>query len=458
MAATAPATVWAHPEPATGSYFVSTYPPFSCWTPAETTSFRRSLERRPSAEPAPELGLYVHVPFCVERCAYCYYLTHDNRFADVSAYVDAVTGELSDYRRTPAIADRRPAFVYFGGGTPSVLPLGLLRRLVEGLQSAMPWDAAREVTFECAPRSATSDRVRFLREAGVTRLSLGVQSLDDEVLAAGGRVHLRQDVERAWDVISRASFPVVNLDLIAGLTGETDESFDRGLEQVMAWRPDSVTVYQLEIPHNTRLYRSLTQGGVADAPAGWEVKHARLALAFERLEAAGYHVRSGYAAVRDPDRHPFVYQDEQYRGADLLGIGVSAFSYLGGFNQQNVANLDGYLAARRRGDLPLWRAYELSLEERMIREFVLQLKLGRAERAYFRRKFAIDPGERFAEALAEGRRRGWFEVDEARVTVTRAGLVRIDRLLPAFYLVPNLTTSPTENLGLTSTMSAKLPK
>lgn len=433
MAAPATPSVWTCPEPATGNYFVSTYPPFSCWTPADTVVFHRALERRGPLAAGDPIGLYVHVPFCVERCSYCYYLTHDNRFTDVDAYVEGLIGELREYSRRPAIAGRPVGFVYFGGGTPSVLPLARLRTLVDRLRQVMPWDGAREVTFECAPRSVTAEKIHFLQDAGVTRVSLGVQALDDTVLAANGRVHLVQDVARAWDIISRGAFAVRNLDLIAGLVGETEDSFFRSLDHVIGLQPESVTIYQLEIPLNTRLYRSLQAGQTSLDLPDWETKHARLAAAFERLESSGYHVRSGYTAVRDPLRHAFLYQDEQYRGADVLGIGVSAFSYVQGIGQQNIANLDDYLAARRRGDLPLWRAYALSDDERLIREVVLQLKLGGLDREYFLGKFGCDVLQRFAQPLEAGSRRGWFAIRPSGVTVLRDGLVRIDRLLPAFY-------------------------
>jgi len=425
------AATWDAPEPELGSYFVSTYPPFSCWSPEATQELRRVLERPPAAPGSPPLGLYVHIPFCVARCTYCYYLTHDDRPGEVEAYLEALAGELRRYRLTPALAERPVSFVYFGGGTPSVLSVKRLRALVGALTEAASWTGAREVTFECAPRSVTEDKLRFLRDAGVTRLSLGVQQLDDAILAANGRVHVVRDVERAWRAIRRVGFDVVNLDLMAGLVRETDETFYRSLDRVIGMGPESVTIYQLEIPQNTRLYRSLEARALEERPAGWEVKRARLAGALSRLEAADYHVRSAYAAVRE--RRPFVYQDAQYRGADLLGIGVSAFSYLDGIGQQNLASLDAYLDACRRGELPLGRGYVLSGEERMVREFVLQLKLGGVERAYFQSKFGVDVLGHFREPLAEGRRRGWFALDEAGVAVTRNGLLRIDRLLPAFY-------------------------
>lgn len=426
--------VRAPPEPDVGNYFVSTYPPFSCWTPEAAPVVRHALAHPGPGTAESTFGLYVHVPFCVERCAYCYYLTHDNRAGDIGGYLDALAGELRAYRETPAFADRDLAFVYFGGGTPSVLPLAPLRALVDALQHAAPWTHAREVTFECAPKSVTADKMQFLRDAGVTRLSLGVQEMDDDVLAANGRVHLVKDVERAWEMVRRARFDVVNLDLIVGLVHETEETFFQSLERVIGLGPESVTIYQLEIPLNTRLYRDLEAGRIADRPADWATKHARLDAALVRLEQAGYHVRSAYTAVRDPEHHRFVYQDDQYRGADVLGIGVSAFSYFSGCDHQNLATLDTYLAARRRGELPLWRGYVLNEDERLVREFVLQLKLGGVEHAYFQRKFGVDVRERFRDTLEEGRALGWFDVTADGVTVTRQGLLRIDRLLPAFYL------------------------
>lgn len=427
--------VFDQPEPDAGNYFVSTYPPFSCWTTEAETEFRRWLGQPPAtAAGLPPLGLYVHIPFCVERCQYCYYLSYDDRFGDVDDYLEALVGELSLYSRTPALAGRPFDFVYFGGGTPSILSIARLRSLTEGLERLASWSAAREVSFECAPRSVTADKMRLLRDAGVTRISVGIQQMNDRVLEANGRVHLVADVDRAYAAIRRAGFDVVNLDLIVGLVGETEESFFESLERVIDLEPESVTIYQLEIPLNTPLYHTMQADGSDVHPASWEAKHARLKTAMESLEGAGYSVRSGYTAVRDPERHRFDYQDEQYRGADLLGIGTSAFSHLGGINQQNLPSLGAYLGARARGEFPLWRAYALGATERMVREFVLQLKLGAVNVAAFRAKFGVDILEAFAEPLAVGRRRGWMDIADDGVTVTREGLVRIDRLLPAFYL------------------------
>jgi oxygen-independent coproporphyrinogen-3 oxidase len=261
-----------------------------------------------------------------------------------------------------------------------------------------------------------------------------VQQLNDDVLRASGRVHLVRDVERAFADIRLVGFPVVNVDLIAGLVDETDASFRASLDRIIELAPDSVTIYPLEIPLNTPLWRALRDGEVAVRPASWDVKRARLRDGWARLEDAGYTMRSAYAAVRDPVRHRFDYQEMQYRGADLLGVGTSAFSHVGGFNQQNRASLADYLDRVAQGGLPLWRAYELSDAERLVREFVLQLKLGEVRREPFRARFGIDVVERLAEPIARLVRHGWLTVDDDAVTVTRDGLLRVDRLIPTFYL------------------------
>lgn len=418
-----------------GNYFVATYPPFSQWTADAVGEFGDMLDRPVAPEAAPPLGLYVHIPFCVDRCRYCYYLSYggDDR-GDLGRYVDALIAELGHYAERPAIMERPLDFVYFGGGTPSLLARSALQRLFDGLQEIQPWADAREVTFECAPKSVTPAKMDLLRQGGVTRLSLGVQQLDDEVLARNGRVHLIRDVKAAYEAIRCTGFPVVNLDLMVGLVGETRESLQRSLERVVELEPDSVTVYQMEIPLNTPLYRDLQSGDEAEEElADWAEKGERLALAFETLAAADYQHISAYAMVRDRSEHDFVYQREQYHGADLLGIGASSFGYIQGMHHQNATDLSRYAELVDAGRLPLSRAYGLDADEQLVREFTLQLKLGRLRRDYFRNKFGVDVVERFRRPLERIAERGWIVWDDEELVITDQGLARVDHLIPSFY-------------------------
>lgn len=423
------------PENAYGNYFVAAYPPFSQWSPEACGAFRELLSRPAESGTAAPLGLYVHIPFCVERCRYCYYLSLGGAGGgELGRYLDVLPKELALYADSGAIGPRPLDFVYFGGGTPSLLSETLLDRLLARLQEVLSWDATREVTFESAPKSVTRPKMERLRRLGVTRLSLGVQQLDDDVLGRNGRVHLVRDVLRAYEAVRGAGFEVVNIDLMVGMVGETEETLLGSLDRVIELEPDSVTLYQMEIPRNTPLYRDLESGEEsAAALADWEEKHRRLALAFERLAEAGYEPISGYTMVRDRSRHGFVYQHEQYHGADLLGIGASAFGYLQGTHYQNAPSLGSYVELIEAGELPLLRAYRLNDEERLLRELVLQLKLGGVERDYFRGKFGVDIVEQWISRLIPLAERGWVRWDDSRLSLTPQGLVRVDHLVRTLY-------------------------
>lgn len=345
-------------EPVLGNYFVAAYPPFSAWTEGQVPALHDALGRHPASGP---LGVYVHLPFCHHKCDYCYYLSYVGQPAAViNRYLDTVVREAALYAVRPALCGRPVTFGYFGGGTPSLLSVAQLHRLMTGLRAAFRWDAAEEITFECAPRSVSRELLTALRDSGVTRLSMGVQSFDDGLLALNGRVHRAADVRRAYAVIAAAGFPQVNLDLMCGLLGETDAHWHATLQQVLELRPDAVTFYQTEIPRNTRLAREFESGTLPTPPPSWEVKRARLDTGQQAFEQAGYTATSAYNLVRDPARHPFRYQDLLWRGADLLGLGVASFGYMGGVHYQNQTKLEAYEAAVAGGGLPVQRAFQLT--------------------------------------------------------------------------------------------------
>ena len=419
-------------EPTTGSYFVSAYPPFSAWSSDELGHYREELDR-PEQDRDKAWGIYVHIPFCVDRCHFCYYLSHDRKPEEMNRTVDAIVREAGMVAEMATFKGRRPNFVYFGGGTPSLLAVSQLERLFMGLRASFDWVDSSEVSFECAPKSVTERKSALLRKSGVTRISLGVQQMNDEVLQANGRVHLIDDVVRATEHIRKVGFDVLNMDLIAGLVGETDRSFDESLERVIDLAPDSVTTYLLEVPTNTPLFRSLQEEKPSTAPASWTIKRERLRRAMARLEEVGYTVRSAYTASRTSAAQRFIYQDEQYHGADLLGLGVSSFGYVGGVHQQNLVSLRSYLDAVEGGVLPLGRAHRLTAAERGVREFILQLKLGEVDLVAFVARHGNDILEHFRVPLAAAEQTGWLRVSPKAVTLTREGLLRVDRMLPEFY-------------------------
>jgi oxygen-independent coproporphyrinogen-3 oxidase len=426
-----PASVTPVEESLAGNYFVAAYPPFSAWTPAQVPALHGLLESSPPATP---LGLYVHLPFCQKKCDYCYYLSYIAQPTEVlDRYLDAVVQEMTRYSERPAVKGRPISFVYFGGGTPSTLSSTQLRRLVDGIRRALPWEGVEEVTFECAPRSVRREFLEALRDVGVTRVSMGVQSFDNGLLRLNGRVHLAEDVARAYRQIRQADFDWVNLDLMCGLLGETAENWLESVRRVIELGPESVTIYQTEIPHNTPVYRELQTGTAPAAPVPWDIKRLRLGEGFTQLERAGYTIVSAYNAVKNPRRHRFLYQEHLWRGGDMLGLGVASFGYFGGVHFQNEVTREKYEAAVERGVLPVKRAFKLSARDQLVREFILQLKFGEVPVAPFHARFNRDIVAAFAEPLQALAAEGWLTYSDDAVRLTRQGLLRVDRLLPRFY-------------------------
>lgn len=419
-----------------GAYFVSNYPPFSAWSAAQLPAAFSILQELPSGPKAvqpPPLGLYLHIPFCRKRCKFCYFRVYTDKNAhDVETYLAHLAHEVELYKQTARLRERPLDYVYFGGGTPSFLSSEQLKRLVERIHAAWGWDTAREVTFECEPGTLQKHKVDTIRGLGVTRLSLGVEHFDDGILETNGRAHRSKEVYRSWEWIRDAGFAQVNIDLISGMVGETDALWDMAVDRALQLQPDSLTIYQMELPPNAVLAREQRETG-RQVVATWAQKRAWVERAFARFEASGYVVSSGYTLVKPGPHSNFVYRDALWRGADMVGTGVASFSHVGGVHFQNLDRWEDYLAALAEGRLPLARALRLTPRQALIRELVLQLKLGRILPLYFESKFGVRVQESFAAPLQSLYDQGLAQLLEGAIHLTRAGLLRVDELLPRFF-------------------------
>ncbi len=417
-----------------GNYFVSNYPPVSFWKPELVGDLTAALARPP--QPGNPLGVYLHIPFCRKRCHFCYFKVYtDKDSAAIRNYLDAVLAEFALYARRPAIRGRKPNFIYFGGGTPSYLSVDQLRYLTDGMKALLPWDEAEEVAFEAEPGTLTDHKLKTIRDLGVTRLSLGVENFDDHILEHNGRAHHRKEIARAYGYAKELGFPQINIDLIAGMVDETEANWRECVRKTIEMSPDSVTIYEMEIPYNTTIYKQMKAEGKLTAPvADWETKRHWVQHAFSELERGGYTISSAYTAIKDPQRTKFIYRDRLWAGADLLSLGVASFGHINGTHYQNHHEFDPYLARVQKGELPVYRALTPTADERLIREFILQLKLGHVSRAYFKQKFGSDPAERFAAPLRTLKDWGFLSVDGDAILLNREGLLQVDRLLHEFFL------------------------
>ena len=419
-----------------GNYFVANYPPFSAWKAEYLPKAVTALQSPP--RPDAPLGLYLHIPFCRKRCKFCYFRVYTDKNArDVDVYLDALVREVALYSRMPVVGGRPLHFLYFGGGTPSFLSAGQLRGLFEKVQALLPWKKAEEVTFECEPGTLQQHKLETLKELGVTRLSLGIENFDDAILEANGRAHLSAEIFRAYAWARDLHFAQINIDLIAGMVGETWVKWRETVRKSVELAPDSVTVYQMELPFNTVFSKELNVAGQHTVDPGhvadWPTKRAWVDYAFNEFVKAGYAVSSAYTVVRDPAKTKFVYRDSLWRGADMFGTGVASFGHVSNVHVQNVDSWERYVEMLGRGELPLARALAVAPHQGLLREMMLQLKTGRLQAGYFQRKFGADILKDFADGFGQLAKDGYLTVHDDAVELTRSGLLQVDRLLPTFF-------------------------
>lgn len=306
-------------------------------------------------------GVYVHIPFCAHRCDYCDFATWTDRDHLVEAYVDAC---VTDLRRREGTDGLAPAdTVFFGGGTPSMIPAASLARILD----AIPRTAGAEVTVECNPDDVTIEMMQVYAAAGVNRVSLGVQSMVPSVLASLGRTHVPANVERAVAAVRAAGLPTFNLDIIYGGAGESLDDWRATLEGVLALDPPHVSAYALTIEAGTPLAEDPSRHPDDDDLAD------KYELADDLLTAAGlenYEV-SNWAEPGHECRHNVLY----WRQGNYLGFGSAAHSHRDGHRWWNVRTPERYVAAVRDNESTEAAGENLDDETRRVEGLQLALRM-----------------------------------------------------------------------------------
>ena len=415
-----------------GSYFISNYPPFSQWNAESVPEVEAAIAREPRDVP---LGLYLHIPFCRKRCKFCYFRVYTDKAAnDIEFYLSALSKEIELVSKQPCMGERPFRFVYFGGGTPSYLSAKQLTRLVDRLRENVNWDHAEEVTFECEPGTLSETKIHTLKDLGITRLSLGIENFSDEILKENGRAHLSGEVYKSWDWITAANFDNVNIDLISGMVGESWDNWKDCIKKTLELSPESVTIYQMELPYNTVYSKDILGNEIETPVADWPTKREWLNYAYDEMAAAGYSISSAYTMVKDPSKVNFSYRDNLWQGSDLLATGVASFGHISGVHYQNHPEWGGYTKTLLEdGKLPITRGLTPTPRQALIREMILQLKKGYLDAGYFRDKYQ-------AEIVDEWKAEWQGHIDDEmlsikgdRIELTRKGFLHADGLLPAFF-------------------------
>lgn len=360
--------------------------------------------------------LYFHIPFCPKLCPYCSFYVEVGAKNKTTGFLDAL---LREVELAASTYELQPETIYFGGGTPSALTTAQLEYLFTGLRERLPWADVAEVDLEANPATVRADKAKLLRDVGVTRLSLGVQSWDDALLKTLGRAHDSKQAEETYKTLRAAGFTNLNIDLMFSVPGQTLEQWQRTLEKTIVLEPDHVSCYCLTYEEDTEYFRKLLGGTFVQ-----DIEHdAQLfEMTMDRLTSSGFaqYEISNYARPGRESRHNLAY----WQGRDFLGFGPSAFSSIGLKRSQNVCDTAAYVQRISSGESATSFTEELTREKRQgeIAAFGMRMAAGLPEAQ-------LAPWE---EAVREFRALGFIEEREERAVLTRRGKMMADSVAEAF--------------------------
>jgi oxygen-independent coproporphyrinogen III oxidase len=390
--------------------------------------------------PEPVTSLYVHVPFCAQKCAYCAFFSEPSTGEMMNRYVEALIREME-----LVASDLKPATVFFGGGTPSLLNLAQWRRILEAMER-LHLTRAGEWTVECNPATVSYDKAQLLRSFGVNRVSMGLQSLDPGLLERLGRVHTRDMAFRSWDLLRRAGFDNLNLDLMFAIPGQSLESWRQTLAEAMAMESEHLSSYEVIYEEDTALFAQLREGKISEDEdlacrmyealveyalnAGFcQYEVANFAKSEGGFRGCGWESANAFDWPSKACRHNVNY----WRGGSFYGLGPSATSYVRGVRTKNWANTQLYCeqleqgrrAIESREELPpLARAGETAA-------FGLRMVAGWPF-DQFQRITGHDLRQEWAKDMAELSDRGWGRLSSDRFQLTPLGLRFADAAAVSF--------------------------
>lgn len=383
----------------------------------------------------PPRGLYVHVPFCEKICHYCDFNKYLLRDGGVDEYLEALEREIALYAagtRTPGAAgvidDIEFDTVFIGGGTPTALTAPQLERLLGAITEGLRIASDAEITVEANPGTLTDKKLAALQRGGVNRLSLGVQSVNDELLRALGRIHTARSARDSYDR-ARQWFDNVNLDLIYGLPGQDEDDWRRTLSEIVTWRPDHLSCYGLIIEDGT-LFGELHAGGQLVLP-GDEQELAMYTFTRRFLAEHGYdhYEIANWALPGRQSRHNRIY----WLNGEWIGLGPGAHSQWNGARFANVKLPQDYARHTAAGRLPV--DWSEPVDERTAREDTLILGLRLREgvdAAAFARRFGMSVTDVFGPEIQRVVQLGLAEWSGNRLRLTEEGLYLSNQVFQEF--------------------------
>jgi len=356
----------------------------------------------------------VHVPFCRRKCLYCSFVSYDNREADIPLYLSALKKELLG-----RAGGERVRSIYFGGGTPSLLPTEQLGDLLSVISKLFIMDEAAEISIEANPGTIDEAYLTAIKKLGVNRLSLGVQSLNDRELAMLGRIHTAAEARDAVRFARGSGFDNLSLDLIYGLPGQTLTDWQYSLNDALAMGPEHLSLYSLTLEADTPMWKAVKEGSLQEIDP--DLGADQYELAEDLLAAHGYshYEISNWARPGRECRHNITY----WRNLPYLGVGAAAHSCIDGHRLANNKSLDKYIADFSGKTSPLPEMdEEINPELELAETVILGLRLGEGIDAdYLQNRFGLDILAHYRRQVEEMSIAGLLERTDGYIRLTRRG-------------------------------------
>ena len=361
-----------------------------------------------------EIALYINVPFCQSRCNYCSFVSFADREADIPAYVNALEAELTQQAKGENLSS-----IFLGGGTPSLLSSDQLSQILTTTQKLFNTNKPVEITLEANPGTVDEPYLAAVRQLGVNRLSLGVQSMDNETLMLLGRTHTAVQASQAVQLARNSSFTNLSLDLMYGIPDQSLATWQDTLMKVVQLEPEHLSLYPLSLEDDVPLSRAIRRGEIP--PIDLDRTAEQYEAAEDYLASEGYvhYEISNWAKEGFQCRHNMVY----WQCLPYLGVGVAAHSYIDGHRQANTHDLDEYIRMFQPGALYQPETdEEIKPETQLAEAIIMGLRLNQGiEFANFRDRFGIDLASRYGQEMNELTQLGLIETDDQSFRLTRRG-------------------------------------
>lgn len=402
--------------------FINQYPPLNVMN-------KEAVERIWDRE---SIHLYIHIPFCPQKCDFCYYKTLDKmRREDIEDYIKLLKKEIEIYSSLPELQDKVVRSLYMGGGTPTILTSAQLTELIVLIKRSFNFTDDFEFCCEARPGNELSlEKLETLRKLGIRRLSIGCQSLDDAVLSVNKRCNNVDDFYKAFERARNANIPFINVDLISGMVEQSFESWMDTIDGICRLRPENIAIYKLELYYNNELYRRYRKNGIELISDAEEAHYIR--NAYNRLIASGYILADHFSFLTDWS-FDHIHRRGTWKGEDMLGIGLSSHSYFAGYLYQNTSDIEVYRKSIMSNTLPIHRAYRIPKKEEMIRTIVFGIKNLSISRKEFYNKYGIDILDVFGNYFEKLEQGNFINIDEQNIEVTLEGAIYADDIARAIY-------------------------